>query len=100
MRSFTTKWTIQDHLNTPKEIAGYLEATFEDGDPKLINAALGDVARAKGLSQIAREAEILYARLLYHQDFPVDSSLEDVRAFWEKHAIRIWQELVTEGVHK
>ena len=45
-------------------------------------------------------ADILYARLLYHQDFPVDGSLEDVRAFWEKHAARIWQELVTEGVHK
>ena len=37
-----------------KEIAHYLEAVFEDGDPTLVAAALGDVARAKGMSQIAR----------------------------------------------
>lgn len=45
----------------------YLEAAFEDGDPSLIAAALGDIARAKGMSQIAREAglgrESLYKAL-------------------------------------
>ncbi len=36
-------------------MAAYLEAALEDGDPALIVAALGDIARAKGMSQIARE---------------------------------------------
>tara|TARA_B110000003_G_C16594382_1_gene513069 strand:+ start:223 stop:534 length:312 start_codon:yes stop_codon:yes gene_type:complete len=58
MRSFTTKWTIQDYLNTPEAIAGYLEAVFEGGDPKLITTALEDVARSKGISQIASDAGV------------------------------------------
>jgi probable addiction module antidote protein len=44
-----------------------LEAVFEDGDPGLVAAALGDVARAKGMSQIAQRAglgrESLYKAL-------------------------------------
>jgi probable addiction module antidote protein len=43
-------------LKTNKDIADYLEAVFEDGDPALVAAALGDVARAKGMSQIAQAA--------------------------------------------
>lgn len=45
----------------------YLDAALEDGDPALIVAALGDIARAKGMSQVAREAglgrESLYKSL-------------------------------------
>ena len=61
------KWDIQDHLNTPEDVALFLEAVFEDGDPKLIAAALGDVARAKGMTGVARKAgvtrEALYKAL-------------------------------------
>lgn len=45
----------------------YLEAAFEDGDPALIAAALGDVARAMGMTQLAGRAgvtrEALYKAL-------------------------------------
>jgi probable addiction module antidote protein len=45
----------------------YLEAALQDGDPQLVAAALGDIARAKGMSQIARDAglgtESLYKSL-------------------------------------
>lgn len=62
-----TKFDIQDHLETPQDIALYLEAVFEDGDPSQISAALGDVARARGMSQVARDAgvtrEALYKAL-------------------------------------
>ena len=48
-------------------MAAYLEAALEDGDPKLVSAALGDIARAKGMTQIARETglgrESLYKTL-------------------------------------
>ena len=48
-------------------MAAYLEAVLEDGDPALVAAALGDIARAKGMAQIAREAglgrESLYKAL-------------------------------------
>jgi probable addiction module antidote protein len=52
----TRSWDVVDHLKTDEDIAHYLEAVFEDGDPALVAAALGDVARVKGMSQVARDA--------------------------------------------
>ena len=49
-----TRWDPVDHLHTPADMAGYLEAAIEDGDPQLIAAVLGDIARAKGMTHIAR----------------------------------------------
>jgi probable addiction module antidote protein len=54
----TTRFDIQDYLQTPTDRAAYLEAAFEDGDPALIAAALGDVARAIGMSAVAAEAGV------------------------------------------
>jgi probable addiction module antidote protein len=63
----TTRWDPAKHLKTDKDIVYYLEAVFEDGDPALITAALGDVARAKGMTKIAEAAglgrESLYKAL-------------------------------------
>ncbi len=56
-----------EHLKTAEDMAAYLEAALEEGDPALITAAMGDVARAKGITQIARETglgrESLYKAL-------------------------------------
>ena len=49
----TIPWKTEDHLETPEDIGAYLEAVFEDGDPELINHALGAVARSKGMTEIA-----------------------------------------------
>lgn len=54
----TTKFDVQEHLRTPKQRAAYLEAAFEDGDPTLIANALGDVARAMGMADVARETGV------------------------------------------
>jgi probable addiction module antidote protein len=63
----THPWDIIEHLKTEEEMAAYLEAALEEGDPALVVAALGDIARAKGMTQIAREAglgrESLYKAL-------------------------------------
>lgn len=50
----TKPWDAADHLNTRAEIAAYLDAVLEDGDPDLLKAALGDIARSKGMSTIAK----------------------------------------------
>jgi probable addiction module antidote protein len=50
----TIPWRTEDHLETPGDIALYLEAVFEEGDPELIGHALGVIARSKGMSEIAR----------------------------------------------
>lgn len=63
----TRAWDVVEHLETDADMAAYLEAALEDGDPKLVAAALGDIARARGMAQIAREAglgrESLYKAL-------------------------------------
>jgi probable addiction module antidote protein len=53
-RTKTIPWDSAEHLRTAKDVAYYLEAVFEDGDPTLIAAALGDVARSKGMAEIAQ----------------------------------------------
>ncbi|HWR73085.1 MAG TPA: addiction module antidote protein [Nitrospirota bacterium] len=65
----TTRYDVAEHLRTPKEMAAYLEACFEEaqGDAAFIAKALGDIARAKGMAQVARDAglsrESLYKAL-------------------------------------
>lgn len=50
----TIPWDSAAYLKTDKDIANYLEAVFEDGDPALIAHALGVMARAKGMAQIVK----------------------------------------------
>jgi probable addiction module antidote protein len=52
----TTVFDAANYLDSPETIAAYIEAVLEDGDPSLIASALGDVARAKGVTQIAKDA--------------------------------------------
>jgi len=63
----TTPWDASEHLKTEEDMAVYLEAAIEDGDAAVISAAIGDIARAKGMSQIASETglgrESLYKAL-------------------------------------
>ena len=60
----TTPWDPSEYLGSPESIAAYLEAAFEDGDPSLIAAALGDIARAMGMtSQAGVTREALYKAL-------------------------------------
>ena len=63
----TIPWDPAEHLTTEEDRAAYLEAALEEGDPALVAAALGDIARAKGMTQVAREAglgrESLYKAL-------------------------------------
>lgn len=60
-------WDAAEHLEAKADIVAYLEAALEDGDPAVIAAALGDIARSKGMTQIARETglgrESLYKAL-------------------------------------
>jgi probable addiction module antidote protein len=66
-RTTTRIWDPAEHLITDEDMAAYLEVALQEGDPALIAAALGDITRAKGMTQIAREAglgrESLYKAL-------------------------------------
>jgi len=52
------KFDVVDYLKTEKDIAGYLSAVLEDGDPALFVAAIGDIARAKGMTEIAKKSGV------------------------------------------
>ena len=68
-KTTTTRYDVADHLRTPEEMAAYFEACLEEanGDAAFIAKALGDIARAKGMSLVARESglsrESLYKAL-------------------------------------
>lgn len=65
----TSSYDVAEHLRTPEEMAAYLDAWLEEApdDVSGIARALGDIARAKGMSEVAKEAglsrESLYRAL-------------------------------------
>lgn len=68
-KTATSRYDVAEHLRTPEEMAAYLEACLEEaeGDAAFVAKALGDIARARGMSQVARDAglsrESLYKAL-------------------------------------
>jgi probable addiction module antidote protein len=74
-------WDAATALDTPERIALYLEAAFEEGDAQLISAALGDAAKAYGMTQLAKDTgltrEALY-RALSDQGNPEFSTVLNV----------------------
>ena len=65
--SKSTPWDPVEHLDAPEDMASYLEAALKEGDATLFAAALGDVARAKGMTEVAEKTglgrESLYKAL-------------------------------------
>jgi probable addiction module antidote protein len=81
-----TPYDVAEHLRTPEHMAAYLEATIEDtdGDAAAIARALGHIARAKGMSQVARDSglsrESLYKALSGDRSPDFDTILKVIRA--------------------
>ena len=72
----TSLWDAAEHLETKEDMAAYLEAALEDGDPNLVVAALGDIARSKGMTNIARETGL--GRESLYQSLSIDGNPEFV----------------------
>ena len=85
-KAMTTRYDVAEHLRTPEEMAAFLEACLEeaDGDASFIAKALGDIARAKGMAQVAKEAglsrESLYKALSGERSPDFDTILKVVGA--------------------
>ena len=89
----TTRYDVSEHLRTPDEMAAYLEACLEEanGDAAFVAKALGDIARAKGMTQVARDAglsrESLYKALSGERSPGFDTILKVAQALGiELHA--------------
>jgi probable addiction module antidote protein len=92
-KTVTTRYDVAEHLRTPEEMAAYLEAAMEEanGDAAFIAKALGDIARARGMAQVARDAglsrESLYKALSGERTPAFDTVLKVVTALGlELHA--------------
>ena len=90
----TTRYDVAEHLRTPEEMAAYLEACLEEaeGDAAFIAKALGDIARAKGMTEVARDAglsrESLYKALSGDRSPGFDTILKVVSALGlQLHAV-------------
>jgi len=85
-KTITSRYDVAEHLRTPEEMAAYLEACLEEanGDATFIAKALGDIARAKGMSQVARDAglsrESLYKALSGERTPNFDTILKVIKA--------------------
>jgi len=91
-KEITSVWDAAEHLETDEDMAAYLEAALEENDPSLIAAALGDIARAKGMSRIAKQTglgrESLYKALSPEGNPEFSTILKVVNALGIKlHAI-------------
>ena len=86
METKTAPYDVAEFLETPEEMAAYLEACIQesDGDAAFIAKALGDIARAKGMTQISRETglsrESLYKALSGDRSPSFDTILKVVSA--------------------
>ena len=84
MSAETKLWDPAERLDTPHAIAAYLEAVLEDGDPRLVSAALSDIARARGLDDVARAAGMsrddLAKALTQERELPLAAFLTIARA--------------------
>ncbi|HQY27975.1 MAG TPA: putative addiction module antidote protein [Burkholderiaceae bacterium] len=85
-RTSTTRYDVAEHLRSAEEMAAYLEACLEeaDGDGAFVAKALGDIARARGMAQVARDAglsrESLYKSLSGDRNPGFDTILKVVKA--------------------
>ena len=63
----TRPFDMANYLTDEEDVVEYLRQVLEDGDPALLGAALGDIARARGMTQLARDTglsrESLYKSL-------------------------------------
>ena len=58
MKTKLYNWNVNDALKTPEDRAAYIEAAMAENDPEFLTVALGDVAKAEGMSKIARKANV------------------------------------------
>jgi probable addiction module antidote protein len=56
MTEKTRRWDPARYLETDQDVAEFIDAVLEDGDPAVVAEAIGVVARARGMSQLARDS--------------------------------------------
>ncbi|MFC0708101.1 addiction module antidote protein [Azorhizophilus paspali] len=89
-----TQWDVVDHLATEEDMALYLEACLEENDPVLLAAALGDIARARGMAQLARDTGLTREGLYKALSADGNPSLATIMKVMGALGIKLHAELV------
>ena len=104
METKTAPYDVAEFLETPEEMAAYLEACIQqsDGDAAFIAKALGDLARAKGMTQVARESglsrESLYKGLSGDRSPSLDTILRVISALGLQLSASVKEGAIVEDV--
>lgn len=87
----TKVWDTAEVLNTPADIAAYLDAWLEDGTPEEILGALNTIARSHGMTALSRETgvsrEALYRAFSDSGNPTLDTLLRVMKAFGVRLAV-------------
>jgi probable addiction module antidote protein len=87
----TKPWDAADVLNTPADIAAYLDAYLEDGTPEELLSALNTIARARGMSELARQScisrEAMYRALSESGNPTLDTLVRVLKALGLRLAV-------------
>lgn len=86
--TFTRPYDSAEYLKTEEDMAAYLDAALEDADPALVAHAMGVIARARGMTQLARDTglgrERLDKTLSVEGNPDIATVMEVIRALREK----------------
>lgn len=89
-----SQFDILDYLKTDRDMAEYLTAVLEDGDPALFVAAIGDIAKAKGMTEIAKKSgvtrESLYRALKIEARPRFETVAKVIQALGMKLSVHTW----------
>ena len=87
----TRPWDAAEALNTPADIAAYLDAYLEDGTPEELLRALNTIARSRGMSELARQTgisrEALYRAFSDNGNPTLDTLLRVLKALGVRLAV-------------
>ena len=91
MGTETKPWDAAEVLNTPADIAAYLDAYLEDGTPEELLRALNTIARSRGMSELARQTgisrEALYRAFSESGNPTLDTLLRVMKALGVRLAV-------------
>lgn len=89
----TRPYDSADYIDTPEAAAAFLEAALEDGDPQVIAATLGDIARSQGMALIAERTglarEPLYKSLSADGNPRLTTLVGVLKAMGLKRAVKV-----------
>ena len=84
-----SKFDVADYLDSPEVVAAYLTDAFETGDTSFISAAIGDVARAKGMASVAANAGVSRESLYKSLSGDTSPAFETVRKVLDSFGLKM-----------